>query len=233
MRQFFSLLIIACAHLLSAQGTQSAGWISIRLEQKRGSETKVVPQNTVFHTGDVLRFRITSKTTGYLTVVDVGTSGETSTLFPGSADAQSANLRLGEVRSVPTEGDGWFEVSGPTGYDVLYFMVTATPLAQASEKPSDGQRPSSSPVPAEKAIPKQLLPRCDDEIFKARGDCIDKAAGVTPLGADAPLPTQLKPYSRMATRDIIVSEDEDGAAVRPLPTAKLPLIYSFRLAHVQ
>lgn len=233
-RQFlFVFLIIAGAHLLSAQVTRPAGWISIRLEQRRGNETKVVLQNTVFHTGDVLRFRITSKTTGYLTVIDVGTTGETSTLFPGTTDRQNDDLRPGEVRSVPAEGDGWFEVSGPAGYDVLYFLVTAAPLMLPPGRPSDGNGPSSSPAPAEKPVPKLLTPRCDDEIFRSRGDCIDKTAGVTPLGADAPVPSQLKPYSQMASRDIIVSEDEDGSSVRPPPSAKFPLIYSFRLAHVQ
>ena len=229
----FVFLLICAAVPLSAQVALPAGWISIRLEQRRGSEIKVVPQNAVFHTGDLLRFRITSKTSGYLSVIDVGTTGETSPLFPGTTDRQTGNLLPGEVRSVPTEGDGWFEVSGPAGYDVLYFLVTATPLMLAPDNASEGHRPSSAPVRPEKGVPKSLTPRCDEEVFKARGDCIDKSAGVTSLGADAPLPSQMKPYSQMASRDIIVSEDEDGSGVRPPPSAKLPLIYSFRLAHVQ
>lgn len=230
------LLVVVRPSPSKAQDSGVTGWISIRLEQKRGDEVRVVPQNTVFHNGDIVRFRITSKTAGYLYVIDVGTSGDTSTLFPGKEETQTDNrIKPGMVSSVPVEGDGWFEVTGPPGFDILYFLVSGTPLTMAPTNPPDDRHPESSPKPGPKgnAPPKMLLPRCDDEIFKARGDCIDKSAGLAPLAENAPIPRQLAPYSQMASRDIIVSEDEDGAEVKPPASAKLPLIYSFRLAHTK
>jgi hypothetical protein len=51
------LLTTACAvGTLPGQSANSAGMISIRLEQKVGELTKPVPQNTVFRNGNVLRF---------------------------------------------------------------------------------------------------------------------------------------------------------------------------------
>src|SRR5580658_8862901 len=80
----FVLVFMGSALDVRSQNTDSTGLISIRLEQKNGDNTKTVPQNTVFHNGNILRFRLTSRIAGYLYVVDKGTTGETTTLFPVS-----------------------------------------------------------------------------------------------------------------------------------------------------
>jgi hypothetical protein len=41
----------------------------------------------------------------------------------------------------------------------------------------------------------------------------------------------LIPLARTASRDIILTNDGDDTEVQPAPAAKLPLIYTFRLAH--
>lgn len=216
----------AAAGGLAGQSTNSAGLLSIRLEQKLGNAGKAVPQNTVFRTGDILRFQIASHVAGYLYVVNKGTTGETDTLFPDpSAMAGDNRIDPGKTYLVPANGDGWFEVSGPSGFDVLYFLISATPIALPP-----AASPSQNPSQPE-ALPPGLLPRCDDAIFKARGDCVDSSAGVAPLTPGAPLPRELVPLAKTASRDIILTDDGDGTAVQPAPAAKLPLIYTFRLAH--
>ena len=45
------------------------------------------------------------------------------------------------------------------------------------------------------------------------------------------MPRELIPLAKTASRDIILTNDGDGTAVQPGSTAKLPLIYTFRLAH--
>ena len=226
-----ALVLCLSAHRVQCQQSSSLGAISIRLEQRKGTSSSIVPQNKVFRNGDILRFRITSKTSGYLYVLDVGTSGETSMLFPGSSGPKPPNeIKAGEVRSVPVDGDGWFEVTGPAGYDVLYFLISANPLAlgPGTQEEPNQTAPETAPSPK---VPDNLQPRCDDEIFKARGDCIDKSAGITPLAPNAPVPRQLTPFSGMASRDIIVVEDDDGSTVKASSEPKLPLIYTVRLAH--
>jgi hypothetical protein len=221
------VLAAGTAGSLGAQNVNTAALISIRLEQKAGEASKTVPQNTVFRNGDILRFQITSHIAGYLYVVDKGTTGETDTLFPGS-NALAGDNRIEPEKSylAPVSGDGWFEVSGPTGFDILYFLVSATPIAlppAAAPGTQNQEKPG--------ALPAGLLPRCDDAIFKARGDCIDASAGVAPLAPGAPMPRELVPLAKTASRDIILTDDGDGTAVQPAATAKLPLIYTFRLAH--
>jgi len=221
-------LFVRVAQYARSQNVNSTGLISIRLEQKHGDESKTVPQNTVFHNGDILRFRLTSRIAGYLYVVDKGTSGETTTLFPVSTGTSNKNrIEPDQTMVVPAMGDGWFEVSGPSGFDTIYLLVSSSPiLIPPAAVPQTQETPQS-------ATPPNLLPRCNDEVFKARGECVDPSAGVAPLPPDAPVPRELVPFAKSAARDIILTDDGDGVTVKPAPSAKLPLIYTFRLAHLQ
>jgi hypothetical protein len=225
------ILVVALAALdLPAQNPGPAGLFSIRLEQRKGNTVQAVPQNTVFRNGDILRFRLASQIDGYLYVVDKGTTGSTAVLFPGTSAASSTNhIETNHSYLVPADGDGWFEVSGPPGFDTLYFLVSASAIALPARPQAESQdsaHPQSTPPP-----PPGLLPRCDDAIFKARGECLDGSAGVTPLAPGAEVPRELIPLARTASRDIVLANDGDDTAIQSAPTAKLPLIYTFRLAH--
>ncbi len=224
----FALLSMVPTPYVRSQSTDSAGLISIRLEQKNGNDSKTVPQNTVFRNGNILRFRLTSRIAGYLYVVDKGTTGETTTLFPVSTGTDTQNrIEPDQTMVVPAMGDGWFEVSGPSGSDTIYLLVSSTAiLIPPAAVPETQESPQST-------LPPNLLPRCNDEIFKARGECIDSSAGAAPLPPNAPVPRELAPFAKSAARDIILTEDGDGVTVKPAPSAKLPLIYTFRLAHLQ
>ena len=201
----------------------AGGTVSIRLEQKQGDGVKAVPQDTVFHNGDILRFRLTSRIAGYLYVVDQGSSGETDTLFPATGTASDNRIEPGRVELIPANGDGFFEVGGPAGFDVLYFVVSASPMSLPPAAPLKSG-PETKPGPI-------LLPRCDDAIFKARGDCVDHSAGIAPLAPGAAVPRELVPLARTASRDIILTDDGDSTAVQPAAQAAFPIIYTFRLAH--
>lgn len=225
------LLILLCVDTsasLRGQKDNTPAILSIRLEQKKGDVVEAVPQNTVFRNGDILRFRLASRIEGYLYVLDKGTTGNTAVLFPGT----NANNRIETNRSylVPADGEGWFEVSGPAGFDILYFVVSASPI-NLPAAPSAGAGPESVHPQAAPPPPPDLLPRCNDEIFKARGECLDASAGVAPLPPGAAVPRELVPLARTASRDIVLTNEGEDTAVQSAPEAKLPMIYTFRLAH--
>jgi hypothetical protein len=224
----FALLSTEPTQYIQSQSTNSTGLISIRLEQKIGDDSKTVPQNTVFHNGDILRFRLTSRIAGYLYIVDKGTTGQTTTLFPVLTGTGAQNrIEPDQTIVVPAMGDGWFEVSGPSGFDMIYILVSSSPILIPPAAEPETQESQQNTLPA------NLLPRCNDEIFKARGECIDSSAGAAPLPPDAPVPRELVPFAKSAARDIILTDDGDGVTVKPPPSAKLPRIYTFRLAHLQ
>src|ERR1700722_20673802 len=77
-----------CLPLLAASA--DARKIKIVLERFQNSSWTAVDPGLVFEQGDRVRFRVTTNFDGYLYVVNYGTSGNYSVLFP-SADAGSDN----------------------------------------------------------------------------------------------------------------------------------------------
>ena len=195
--------------------------LEITLERKTANgKVEPMASDHVFATGDVIRFRVTSGFDGYLYVMDQGSSGQFRTVFP-STDAGSDNrLHQGQGFLLPATDDGWFEVSGPTGFDVLYFLLSPEPIAQPAPASFVAPGPISS-----------LKPRCNDAIFKARGECTDITAGPTALPRSAPLPAPLAPLAGSASRDITVLKKKDAVTVEAGVNKTGPILYTFRLAH--
>ena len=224
------LMIVLFLYAAGGLHSQNSGSsvLSIRLERRKGDVVQAVAQNTVFRNGEILRFRLASQINGYLYVADKGTTGNTAVLFPATASAGSNRIEAGRAYLVPAEGDGWFEVNGPAGFDVLYFVVSGAPI----DLPPRSSNPGSEPAPPkQEPPPPNLLPRCDDSIFRARGECVDTSAGVAPLAPDAAVPRELVPMARTASRDIVLTDENGETGVQSATTAKLPIIYTFRLAH--
>jgi len=198
----------------------------IHLEQKKDDKAVAMFPGHVFQAGDVVRFRVTARgMEGYLYVIDQGTSGAYTTLFPAEASHADTFLHVDQEVFVPSVEDGWFEVGGPAGFDVLYFVVSPKPIDIA---PGSGE--SGKPVP-EVPLPDSLKPRCDDAIFRARGECVDSTAGPAPLARDVPLPPQISTAAKNATRDLVLEEDNEDHSVKATAPLDKPAVYVFRLAH--
>ena len=203
---------------------------TIHLERNRDGRTEPMRTDHVFSTGDVIRFRLTAGQAGYLYVLDQGSSGSYTTLFPASGASSSNRIEGGKDYTVPAAGDGWFAVDPPAGFDTVYFLLSPTPLAPL---PSPSPTPSASPPQPASSAPLNpaLMPRCNDAIFQARGECIDNSAGPAPLPRDAVLPPQITLAAPHASRDIVLVPEEDDTAVTAKTTGNSPVVYTFRLAH--
>ena len=82
--------------------------------------------------GDEIVYRFTSTRAGYLTALHVDTHGATTLLFP-RVDAEEARLGDGTVVELPSAEDGFsLEVQPPVGRDLVYAIVTRTPLTRRS-----------------------------------------------------------------------------------------------------
>ena len=119
-----------------------------------------------------MRFRFRANFDGYLYVMNYGTSGSYSLLFPREETGRENNVKSGKEYLVPAT-QAWFRIDGPPGHDIVYWLVS--PVALASKPPGYVPLP---PPPKRTPPPKTLLPRCDDSIFRARGLCIDPRAGL-------------------------------------------------------
>ena len=221
-------LSVAFSGLLFAQNPHTQVTVE---RQMKGGGVQVTSPQLVFHPGDLVRFRFKSSFDGYLYVMDQSTSGKYLLLFPAK-DAPDANHieRDREYLIPPTRG-AWFRVDNPPGYEIIYFVISLSKLenAAASNQPQNPVQPL--PVaPQPPSASAELLPRCDDAAFRARGECIDVQAGPRAVGKDDVVP-DLPVVPAVTSRDITVINEHDTSVIAPANGVNGPLIYQFRLAH--
>ena len=202
--------------------------IDLVLEKKEGTSFRTVDPNYVFSTGDKIRFRLKSAVNGYLYVMDQGSSGVWQQLFPRDELTQSRRVASGKQYLVPASGSGWFQVTGPSGYDNVYFLISPVDLGKSlSSSRQEQQAPNEDPAAAFATA----TPRCDDELFRTHGECLDTHAGLKPINKGESLPGKLSQYSVMTSRDLIVVDNSKDTSVSSTEPFEGPSIYRFRIAH--
>ncbi len=212
-----ALLLAVLAAALAAQTPQR---MEVTLERQEAGAWKVVDPGFVFNSGDRVRFRFRANFDGYLYVMDYGTSGKYSLLFPREETGRENKIAAGREYQVPAT-QAWFRIDGPPGQDIVYWLVNPVALGEGG----------IPPLPKEARPPKTLIPRCDDSIFRARGLCVDSSAGLRPVPETEELPENLKGVPRAGSRELIIMRKDDTSLVSsPVPLSG-PAIYEFRLAH--
>lgn len=215
------IVVITGVGVLNCGAQQSGQDLQMRivLEQETGSAFRVVSPQHIFKTGDTVRFRVRSSSDGYLYVSNRAASGKYSELFP----AKGADNRLehGKDYRIPAASHSWFRIENPPGYETIFFTFTSSPLLHRNE--AEPATPYVKPLPQAAA---ELIPRCDDALFRARGECLDVNAGASaaPAGSVGG-PDGLTP------RDVSIVQGPDGSVVRPATSGDTPIIYEFRIAH--
>jgi len=102
--------------------------LKYRIIQSRGSDGDVDadPAET-FHSGDRVRFAFASNVDGYLYVVQRGTSGQWTVLFPDpEANGGRNAIRKGEDYFVPN--NGWFAFDETPGTEEVFVVLSTQPL---------------------------------------------------------------------------------------------------------
>lgn len=190
------------------QAQRPAQWFDIVVERGIGEDWKPIVPGLILDPGDLVRFRFTTNLDGYLYVVCRGTSGADSLLFPRLETGRNNRVEAGVEQYVPAT-EARFRVAGPPGHDIVYWLMSPVPLdggaAAILEKGG---------VPTRRAAPK-LVPRCDDSILRARGQCVDSSAG--PRGG--------------RSRDLVIIQRDERTSVSTPSALRGPMIYEFRLAH--
>jgi hypothetical protein len=223
-----TMFTIACLLALAAPAAPPPqSRLEITIEQKTPDGWRKADPSTVFASGERLRFRVKSNFRGFLYVMNLGTSGAYSLLFPREETGSDNRLEPDREVVVPAT-DGAFTITGPEGYDIIYWMVT--PVAVASGQPRPGYVPLPPPPPAGTKLD-TLRPRCDDTIFKARGECLDREAGPRKVASVEALPQNLKSVPGLQSRELVFIK-ESGASVVSAPSGLTgPVVYEFRVAH--
>ena len=196
--------------------------IRLTVERQETSGWRAVNAALVFGPGDRLRFRLSSNYAGYLYVMNHGTSGSYELLFPRTDTGADNRIEASKDYVVPAL-EGSFKVTGPAGHDVIYWVISPMELGRE-------YRPLPPP-PAKSDLGASFRPRCDDAIFKARGDCIDSSAGVKPVKPDEVLPGNLNGVAPGTPRELLFIQEKGGVVLSSPTPLSAPVIYELRLAH--
>ncbi len=120
----------ASAMFYAASGADAANTgLRYRVTQqtKSGSEADVDLATATFHTGDKVRLSFESNVDGYLYVVQQGSSGRWSVLFPSpEINSGRNNVRRSEEYKVPD--DGWWEFDSNPGVENLFVFFSREPM---------------------------------------------------------------------------------------------------------
>jgi hypothetical protein len=76
-----------------------------------------------------------------------------------------------------------------------------------------------------------MRPRCNDAVFKARGECVDTDAGPKVVAPGEALPRDLLPMTNGASRDLKFTNNSSGSTVSSGAPMSGPVVYEFLLAH--
>jgi hypothetical protein len=149
---------------------------------------------------------------------------------PGLVLAQGDRVRFkfrtnfdGYLYVMNQSTSGNYEQLFPTDQTIVYWLVNPGRLT--------GAGPRYQPPPAKKAPPAALMPRCDDTILKARGDCVDPTAGPKLVPRGEAMPQNLTLGLGREPRDLLFMRQKNTAVISSPVSLTGPVIYEYRLAH--
>src|SRR4051812_47231368 len=164
MIRLASALCVAAALAYPQARTMSQGAhrMELLLERLDKDTWRPIDPGLVLAQGDRVRFKFRTNFDGYLYVMNQGTGGTYEQLFPREETGQDNRIAASREYQVPATS-GAFRVAGPPGHDVVYWLVSPARLTEGA---------TYNPHPAAKQVPATLVPRCDETILRARGDCV-------------------------------------------------------------
>lgn len=219
-------LLAAVLSAFAQPPSRGAERIEITLERLERSVWRTIDPGLVLDSGDRVRFRFRGNFDGFLYVMNYGTSGSYTLLFPREETGRENNVKSGREYVVPATETA-FRVAGKPGHDVVYWVVS--PVALGENKP-----PAYVPLPPppkRTPLPPNLIPRCDDAIFRARGLCVDSSAGPRTISDPERLPENLAGVPGATSRELIIMRQQNQSLLSAAAPLNGPVIYEFRLAH--
>lgn len=195
--------------------------MEISVERLEKGAWKRVDPGLVFERNDRVRFHYRANFGGYLYVINHSTSGKFEQLFPREETGRDNRIAAGKDYTIP-QTEAIFRIAGPSGHELLYWLASPVELSKDAV-------PSLPPV--SKPQPGDFLPRCDDAIFRARGDCVDSSAGPKSIPEGEQLPEGLANSGAATPRDLLFMRRENTTVVASAGPLTGPIIYEFRLAH--
>ena len=154
-------------HLVSLTNDRLGLRYTLLQKDPSGKYVEVLP-STVFHSGDHVKLSIMANHSGYLYIVQQGSSGNWSPIFPSQDTPRGANyVESGQVYEIPN--DGAFELNKQAGKEHLFILLSTSPISDLDgaifglqdpktvAPPSPAQAPNSETLEASNRITDTLI----------------------------------------------------------------------------
>jgi len=227
----FLLCFLGVASYTGAQKSsleQGAFRIEIILEQFFEGKWTAVDPGLVLPGNAFVRFRLHTNFNGFLYAVNLGTNGNYTLLFPREETGTQNRIEADREYILPAT-EGGFRITGPPGYEIVYWLISPVALQSGSEAI---QFPlQAPPLPSARKPAGKLIPRCNDKMFRARGECIDSSAGPQEVANAEDLPENLAGMKGAVGRGLEFSRREETAVVSSQRSSTAPVLFEFHLAH--
>ena len=218
----FALALAATAGAQTRMLNQGPHRMELMLERLDGDTWRGIDPGLVLNQGDRVRFKFRTNFDGFLYVMNQSTSGKYEQLFPRKDTGEQNRIAASNEYLVPAT-EAAFRVAGPAGHEIVYWVVTPVRLS--------GVAPRTTPLPTAPKPAPVLIPRCDDAVLKARGDCVDSSAGPKLIPRGEQIPAHLAdPFSKGPSDLMFLRQKNTSVISSPEPLSG-PVIYEFRLAH--
>ena len=158
--------------------------IKFRIEQwNENGEIRDVDTSKVFHSGDRVRFEVESNIDGYLYVIQKGSSGTVSTLFPHVGINDGNNFVQRSVKYM-VPANNWFAFDQRPGEEDLMVILSRTPLESLPPRPSIKAETQTQVLPAVLTELDRRVQSRDLVIFPEQKQTTDYASIVVNTSAD-------------------------------------------------
>ncbi len=118
----------AAPHVIRTSQTRLGLRCSLLLRGVDGEYSEVTP-GTVFHSGDHIRLSFLANEPGYFYVIQQGSSGTWSPIYPhANSAADAAKIEAGKLQIVPS-GTKSFQFDQTPGDEKLFVILSRTPIA--------------------------------------------------------------------------------------------------------
>ncbi|HEX7315716.1 MAG TPA: DUF4384 domain-containing protein [Pyrinomonadaceae bacterium] len=104
--------------------------VRVRIELLRGGRARWVSTKTTFQAGDRVRFHFNMNFPGYVVIINTGSSGARTMLFP--YEGVSNRVGLTADYTVP-QGQAWFEFDNTPGEEQLTFIMSKREIQEVTQ----------------------------------------------------------------------------------------------------
>ena len=113
-------------HLVSLTDVRLGLRYTLLQRDPSGRYVEVLP-STAFHSGDHVKLSVMANHSGYLYIIQQGSSGNWSPIFPSQDATKDSNyIDAGQVYEIPN--DGAFELNKQSGKERLFIVLSVNPI---------------------------------------------------------------------------------------------------------